>query len=191
MVCTGPNFQPDDFYIGHPDGLLLPPGIWVQPTRWEHEIYWPRRECMQHVLDCHNMHYSCNNCISYIDTGVIYSVQMKKFFSDPEVFLFLLSTRAGGLGINLTAADTVIIFDSDWVCVFPQSIISLVHVKWPWNVSVRLLKCLNIFVLTEEPSGRLAGSGSVSPYWTNQACSGVPSHHSKHYWWEDPGKGIC
>uniref|UniRef100_A0A3B3SHY7 Helicase, lymphoid specific n=1 Tax=Paramormyrops kingsleyae TaxID=1676925 RepID=A0A3B3SHY7_9TELE len=39
---------------------------------------------------------------------------IKKFSSDPHVFLFLLSTRAGGLGINLTAADTVIIFDSDW-----------------------------------------------------------------------------
>ena len=32
----------------------------------------------------------------------------------PRRFVFLLSTRAGGLGINLTGADTVVLYDSDW-----------------------------------------------------------------------------
>ena len=31
-----------------------------------------------------------------------------------DIFIFMLSTRAGGLGLNLQTADTVIIFDSDW-----------------------------------------------------------------------------
>lgn len=40
---------------------------------------------------------------------------MKKFNAKgSDYFVFLLSTRAGGLGLNLQAADTVIIFDSDW-----------------------------------------------------------------------------
>lgn len=39
---------------------------------------------------------------------------IKRYNSEKNVFIFLLSTRAGGLGINLTAADTVVIFDSDW-----------------------------------------------------------------------------
>ncbi|OTA99415.1 hypothetical protein M426DRAFT_86644 [Hypoxylon sp. CI-4A] len=36
------------------------------------------------------------------------------FQTRSDIFVFLLSTRAGGLGINLTSADTVIFYDSDW-----------------------------------------------------------------------------
>merc|ERR1719231_895592 len=39
---------------------------------------------------------------------------MKEFQESDEIDVFLLSTCAGGLGVNLTRADTVIIFDSDW-----------------------------------------------------------------------------
>ncbi|KAJ6648406.1 Enhancer trap locus like 1 (Etl-1) [Pseudolycoriella hygida] len=37
-----------------------------------------------------------------------------QYMADSDMFIFLLSTRAGGLGINLTAADTVIIHDIDF-----------------------------------------------------------------------------
>lgn len=40
--------------------------------------------------------------------------QIERFNNDPDVKIFLLTTRAGGQGINLASADTVILFDSDW-----------------------------------------------------------------------------
>jgi helicase SWR1 len=39
---------------------------------------------------------------------------MDRFNNDPRIFCFILSTRSGGMGINLTGADTVIFYDSDW-----------------------------------------------------------------------------
>lgn len=39
---------------------------------------------------------------------------MECFNRDERVFCFILSTRSGGLGVNLTGADTVIFYDSDW-----------------------------------------------------------------------------
>lgn len=45
----------------------------------------------------------------------------KSFFSkfcsvlqDKSIFIFLLTTRVGGIGVNLTGADRVIIYDPDW-----------------------------------------------------------------------------
>jgi hypothetical protein len=39
---------------------------------------------------------------------------MERFNNDKRIFCFILSTRSGGIGINLTGADTVIFYDSDW-----------------------------------------------------------------------------
>jgi len=53
-----------------------------------------------------------------IDGGITGTLRQDAIdrFNEPgaEQFVFLLSTRAGGLGINLYTADTVIIYDSDW-----------------------------------------------------------------------------
>lgn len=37
-----------------------------------------------------------------------------RFNNDPRIPVFILSSRSGGLGINLTGADTVIFYDMDW-----------------------------------------------------------------------------
>jgi len=41
-------------------------------------------------------------------------VLMERFNADRRIFCFILSTRSGGVGVNLTGADTVIFYDSDW-----------------------------------------------------------------------------
>lgn len=41
-------------------------------------------------------------------------MSIQRFNDDPSFGVFLLTTRAGGLGINLTSARVVVIFDSDW-----------------------------------------------------------------------------
>lgn len=40
--------------------------------------------------------------------------RIERFNKDPKIKVFLLSARAGGLGLNLQSADTVVLFDLDW-----------------------------------------------------------------------------
>ena len=42
---------------------------------------------------------------------------VNKYFAklqDPSIFIFLLTTRVGGIGVNLTGANRIIIYDPDW-----------------------------------------------------------------------------
>ncbi|KAG2388702.1 hypothetical protein C9374_000141 [Naegleria lovaniensis] len=74
---------------------------------------------MTRFLDVLEDYIECRGDMKYcrIDGSIAQTEReqkIKEFNENDDVFMFLLSTRAGGLGINLTAADTVIIYDSDW-----------------------------------------------------------------------------
>lgn len=40
--------------------------------------------------------------------------EVDDFNSDPDKFVFLISTKAGGVGLNITSANKVVIFDPHW-----------------------------------------------------------------------------
>ena len=69
-------------------------------------------------------------------TGADERASMVEQFHDKQAdnWIFLLTTRAGGLGLNLQGADTVIIYDSDW-CALPGTT-ALMHLRlWLLRVS--------------------------------------------------------
>lgn len=58
-----------------------------------------------------------NYNITYLDGSMNYEDRyqtVKNFNSDPTQFVFLISTRAGGVGLNITSANKVVIVDPNW-----------------------------------------------------------------------------
>lgn len=55
--------------------------------------------------------------VSYLDGAMSYEDRAKivdDFNSDPQQFVFLISTRAGGVGLNITSANKVVVVDPNW-----------------------------------------------------------------------------
>ena len=51
-------------------------------------------------------------------TAVVQRARLIDDFNDnPSVFCFLLTTKVGGIGVNLTGADRVLVYDPDWCAV--------------------------------------------------------------------------
>ncbi|OAA59072.1 DNA excision repair protein [Niveomyces insectorum RCEF 264] len=66
---------------------------------------------LQHLF--HNTSYS----VSYLDGSLSYDERQRvvdDFNADPAQFVFLISTKAGGVGLNITSANKVVIFDPHW-----------------------------------------------------------------------------
>uniref|UniRef100_A0A915LI26 Uncharacterized protein n=1 Tax=Meloidogyne javanica TaxID=6303 RepID=A0A915LI26_MELJA len=68
-------------------------------------------DILQAFLSHHNYNYFRLDGSTHIDQR---QAMMERFNTDSSIFCFILSTRSGGIGVNLTGADTVIFYDSDW-----------------------------------------------------------------------------
>jgi hypothetical protein len=79
-----------------------------------------------HGFICHSILSVPTLCVKIDKTNIRFSR------AGSSAFVFLLSTRAGGVGLTLTAADTVILFDCDWN---PQ-----VPCRAVWTLYLKLLK---------------------------------------------------
>ncbi|MGH0169365.1 UNVERIFIED_CONTAM: hypothetical protein FKN15_057075 [Acipenser sinensis] len=117
-------------HLGYPNGIISGPDLFRASGKFEVlDRILPKLRVTNHrvLLFCQMTtlmtimedYFSYRNFLYLRLDGTTKSedrAALLKKFNCPgsQYFIFLLSTRAGGLGLNLQAADTVVIFDSDW-----------------------------------------------------------------------------
>lgn len=65
------------------------------------------------ILPCQDCDMNLSNCICSVEAKKRFHI-VQHFNSDPTIEVLLLTTHVGGLGLNLTSADTVIFLEHDW-----------------------------------------------------------------------------
>ncbi|KAI1431878.1 SNF2 family N-terminal domain-containing protein [Xylaria sp. CBS 124048] len=128
LVCNSPHnfYSPWQFENGEPvdESIVTASGKMLLLDRLLPALFERGHKVLifsQFKTQLNILHDYCSELrgwnVCRIDGGVAQDSrrqQIQDFNEDPDHRIFLLSTRAGGQGINLATADTVILFDSDW-----------------------------------------------------------------------------
>lgn len=112
-----------------------------------------------------------------------------EFNEGGNVFIFILTTRVGGLGTNLVGANRVVIFDPDWNPSTDMQVcfsFSLVFVTWPLSFDYNSKLVYNsiqlLFVaLLKIHGGYPAGQGTSLAHRSNKGSHYLSSHNSRNY----------
>lgn len=107
----------DDHLISTSGKMLVLDKLLTKLSNGKHQVLiFSQMTRMLDILEDYCNYRGFKYCRIDGDTDIIERDDQIADFSDPESskYIFLLSTRAGGLGINLATADTVVLYDSDW-----------------------------------------------------------------------------
>ncbi|KAI9481072.1 MAG: SNF2 family N-terminal domain-containing protein [Benjaminiella poitrasii] len=110
-------------------------------------------------------------------------VLTEHFNNDKRILCFILSTRSGGLGINLTGADTVIFYDSDWNPSMDKQCQDRAH-RIGQTRDVHIYRFVTEFTI-EENIFRKANQKRMLDNIVIQEGDFTNDYFSKNEWWKD------